>query len=202
MNQLYNVDIGDKQEYSCPNVEGGNCVLTEKKRKSPKDVELRLISELMKNCHRSDRELAKAIRVSQPTVTRTRTRLEKEGIIKEYTMIPDFVKLGYEIMGVSFGRLNEPQKDGTAQESQEAVAEVERKHPYANLMAVRGNGIGKAVMFITFYRNYAAYAKAMQVAKQILHVGFDNLDGFLVDLNDKNNYRILTMAQIARHILS
>jgi DNA-binding Lrp family transcriptional regulator len=175
--------------------------LNEKKRRKPRDVELRLISELMKNCHRSDRELARAIRVSQPTVSRIRTRLEKEGIIKEYAMIPDFTKLGYEIMGVSFGKL-EPQRNGTTTESQEAVAELEQKHPYASLMAVRGIGIGKGVMFITFYRNYGAYAEAMQVARQIPHVSFDSLDGFLVDLNDKNNYRILTMAQIARHILS
>ena len=36
-----------------------------------KDVELKLFSELMKNSRRSDRELAKVIGVSQPTVTRT-----------------------------------------------------------------------------------------------------------------------------------
>jgi hypothetical protein len=40
--------------------------LNAKKRKSKKDVELRLISELMKNCHRSDRELARVLKVSQP----------------------------------------------------------------------------------------------------------------------------------------
>jgi DNA-binding Lrp family transcriptional regulator len=57
-----------------------------------KDIERRLISELMKNSRRSDRELAKALGTSQPTITRTRGKLEREGIIKEYTMIPDFTK--------------------------------------------------------------------------------------------------------------
>jgi DNA-binding Lrp family transcriptional regulator len=66
-----------------------------------KNIELRLISELMKNSRRSDRELAKALGVSQPTVSRTIKRLEEEGYIKEYTMIPDFSKLGYEIMGIT-----------------------------------------------------------------------------------------------------
>ena len=37
---------------------------------SVKDAELKLISELMKNSRRSDRELAKAIGVSQPTIGR------------------------------------------------------------------------------------------------------------------------------------
>ena len=44
-----------------------------------KDVELKLISELMKNSRRSDRELAKTIGVSQPTVSRLIRKLEKNG---------------------------------------------------------------------------------------------------------------------------
>ncbi len=67
-----------------------------------KDVELRLISELMKNSRRSDRELAKAIDVSQPTVSRMIKKLESEDIIKEYAMIPDFHKLEFEILAITF----------------------------------------------------------------------------------------------------
>jgi DNA-binding Lrp family transcriptional regulator len=175
--------------------------MSEKKKKGKKDVELRLISELMRNCHRSDRELARVIKVSQPTVTRIRNRLEKEGIIKEYAMIPDFVKLGYQIMAVTFSTLDQQQNSGTPPESQKAVAEEERKHPYASLMAMRGIGLERDAMFITFFRNYADFAKMLVAAKQIPHVHIDNVSSFLVDLNEKNNYRILTMAQIARHIL-
>jgi DNA-binding Lrp family transcriptional regulator len=60
-----------------------------------KENELKILFELIKNARRSDRELAKAIRVSQPTVTRTRTKLEKMGLVKEYTIIPDLRKMGY-----------------------------------------------------------------------------------------------------------
>lgn len=172
-----------------------------KTEKGLKDVELRLIAELMKNSRRSDRELARTLKVSQPTVTRIRNKLEKEGFVKEYTMIPDFAKLGYQIMGVSFASLDEPQRNGSTAESRKAVVETEQKHPHASLTAVRGSGTGKDTMFITFYRNYAAYAEAMQLTKRIPYVSIDSLESFLVDLNDKNNYRILTMAQVARHIL-
>jgi DNA-binding Lrp family transcriptional regulator len=48
-----------------------------------------MISELMRNCRRSNRELAKAIVTSQPTVSRIINRLEKEGIVEEYAMIPE-----------------------------------------------------------------------------------------------------------------
>jgi DNA-binding Lrp family transcriptional regulator len=60
-----------------------------------KKVELKVLSGLIKNSKISDRELAKTIGVSQPTVTRARTRLEKNGYIQEYTAIPNFAKLGY-----------------------------------------------------------------------------------------------------------
>jgi DNA-binding Lrp family transcriptional regulator len=43
-----------------------------------KAVELRLISELMKNSQRSDRELAKAIGVSQPTISRVKKSWKKK----------------------------------------------------------------------------------------------------------------------------
>ncbi len=72
-----------------------------------KDVELRIVSELMKNSRRSDRELAKAVGVSQPTVSRTIARLEKEGVLREYTVIPDFHKLGYNLMAITLVNVRE-----------------------------------------------------------------------------------------------
>ncbi|MCJ7423289.1 Lrp/AsnC family transcriptional regulator [Candidatus Bathyarchaeota archaeon] len=67
-----------------------------------KENELKILFELIKGARRSDRELAKATRVSQPTVTRTRTKLEKMGLVKEYTIIPDLRKMGYELLVFTF----------------------------------------------------------------------------------------------------
>ena len=92
-------------------------------KKALKDVELKLISELMKNSRRSDRELAKVLGVSQPTVTRIRTRLEKEGHIKEYTMIPDFSQLGYQMMGVTLLKLRELEREEGEMRQRKAAVE-------------------------------------------------------------------------------
>jgi len=54
-----------------------------------------LLLELLKDSKRSDREIAKVLGVSQPTITRMRQRLVKEGAIKEFTVIPDFVRMGF-----------------------------------------------------------------------------------------------------------
>jgi DNA-binding Lrp family transcriptional regulator len=67
------------------------------KPKELKDRELAIVSELMRDSRRSDRQLAKAIGVSQPTVSRLIQKLKNEGAIKECTMIPDFRRLGYSL---------------------------------------------------------------------------------------------------------
>ena len=66
---------------------------------------MKLLAELMKNSKTSDRELATKLGVSQPTVSRIRAKLEREGYIKEYTLVPDFHKLGFEIMAVTLVKL-------------------------------------------------------------------------------------------------
>jgi DNA-binding Lrp family transcriptional regulator len=171
-------------------------------KKALKKVELKLISELMKNSRRSDRELARAIGVSQPTITRVRNRLEKMGVVKEYTMIPDFSQLGYQIMGVTLLKLKEtPRKEGEM-ELRKAAIEVERQNPFASLLVVNGLGIQKDRMFITLYKGYDDFVRTMQLTKQLPWVNVESMESFLVDLQDKSNYRNLTMAQVSRHIQS
>jgi DNA-binding Lrp family transcriptional regulator len=70
-----------------------------------RSVELKLICELLKDSRRSDRELAKTIGVSQTTVSRLIKKLEKQKNFQEYTVIPDFNKLGYEILALTFIKL-------------------------------------------------------------------------------------------------
>jgi len=167
-----------------------------------KKVELKLISELMKNSRRSDRRLARDIGVSQPTITRLRNRLEKMGVVKEYTMIPDFSQLGYQIMGITLLRLKEtPRKEGEM-ELRKAAIEVERQNPFASLLVVNGLGMQKDRMFITLYKDYSDYTRTMQLTKQLPWVNVESMESFLVNLLDKSNYRNLTMAQVTRHIQS
>jgi len=166
-----------------------------------KEVEARLISELMKNSRRSDRELAEAVGVSQPTISRLIKKLEKEGYIKEYTIVPDFEKLGYNLLGFTLVK----QKAVTAQELAEvrkASTEVEKANPHASLMAVDGLGFGKDVLFATFYRDYSAYTETMELVKRIPFADLDSVETFLVNTKDHNNYRILSMSPIANDLVA
>lgn len=67
-----------------------------------KKTEVKLTSELIVNSRRSDGELAKAVGVSRPAVSRMIKKLEKEGYIREYTIIPDFQRLIYHLLAFIF----------------------------------------------------------------------------------------------------
>ena len=78
--------------------------------KELKPIDYKLLFELMKDSHRSDRQLAKALGVSQPTVTRRRTMLETN-LIEGYTITPTFGKIGFELTAFTFTK-NKLQKKG------------------------------------------------------------------------------------------
>jgi DNA-binding Lrp family transcriptional regulator len=164
-----------------------------------KDAELRLISELMKNSRRSDRELAKAVGVSQPTVSRMIKKLEKEGVIKEYTMVPDFKRLGYNLMAATFLGKQETMEEEERRELLKGVSEMEKETPIANLIVVNGIGLEKGRMIINLFKDYSSYVDALRIIKNLPNIDADKVESFLVDLNDKLNFRILSMKELATH---
>jgi len=109
-----------------------------------------LLLELLKDSKRSDREIAKVLGVSQPTVTRTRQRLVKEGAIREFTIIPDFVEMGYEIMAVSCFKLKIDER------SVEKAKKVAMAKPNV-IFASSGQGMGKNAVMISLHRNYTDF---------------------------------------------
>jgi len=125
-----------------------------------RDIELKVLSELMKNSRRSDRELARAVESSQPTVTRVRTKLEREGYIQEYTAFPDWRKTGYEVLVVTFARIDGAvyqkmsRKDGFRDE----ILAFLHRNP-SIIFATSGSGFGMERMIISIHRDYSEYVK-------------------------------------------
>jgi DNA-binding Lrp family transcriptional regulator len=113
---------------------------------------LSLLLELLKDSKRSDRELAKVLGVSQPTVSRTRWRLVKEGIIRDFTVIPDLVKLGYEIMAIIFFKLK------VTKASIEKAIKVTKAKPNI-IFASEAEGMGKNGVIISLHIDYTDFSK-------------------------------------------
>lgn len=165
-----------------------------------KDVELKLVCELMKNSRRSDRELARVLGVSQPTVSRIVKKLEKEGVIKEYAMIPDFTKLGFQIMSIDFAKLKKPISEEKLKETRKQVRQTLLKEPESAIVGMTGMGFNSDRVIVAFHEDYSTYTKALDKIKQHPLVEVEEIKSFLVDLNDKSQYLTLTLSSLADYL--
>jgi DNA-binding Lrp family transcriptional regulator len=126
--------------------------------KELKPLDYQLLFELMKDSHRSDRQLAKALGISQPTVTRRRAMLE-DNIIDGYTVVPKFGQIGFEITAFTFLKTKLNHLKG--QEKEKAFKELKdwyAKQPNVVLVA-EGNGLGWDAICVSLHENYTDFAK-------------------------------------------
>jgi DNA-binding Lrp family transcriptional regulator len=157
-----------------------------------KSVEVKLICELIRNTRKSDRELAKLIGVSQPTVSRIRARLEKEGVIA-YTGVPDLRKLGFQIIAVTFGS----SKSGHHSDAIAAKAKAFiDDHP--NLIFVSsGRGLNSDKIAISVHKSYSDYAEYVREIRVEWTDFMTMTDSFLISLNSDNMPRPISLKYIA-----
>ena len=171
------------------------------KAKSLKQNELKLLCELLKGSRRSDRELAKRLGVSQPTVTRVRSKLEKEGIIKEYTIIPDFQRLGFQLMSVTFLKFKKPLSDEGLESVRTTSRKLTENYPAATILALSGMGIDSDRVIVTFHKDYSEYADFVRNSRtQRAQTVIDETRSFLVNLNDRTNFLPLTFSLLADYL--
>ncbi len=165
-------------------------------------VEWRLIAELLKDCRKSDRELSKKLKVSQPTISRMRHKLENEGYINRYTITPDFRKLGFTIAALTFvryrGGLDLKKADEMRKRAEERFAEAS----FASnvILFERGLGFGYTGILVSFHEDYSSFTEFLKVVKQFTVLDTD-LKTFLIDLNDNVHYRSLTFDPLSHYLL-
>ena len=126
--------------------------------KELKPLDYQLLFELMKDSHRSDRQLAKALGVSQPTVTRRRAMLE-DNTIEGYTVIPKFGQIGFEMAALTF--LKSKLKFKTGEEKSEALAKMRdwyMKQPNV-ILDLDGRGMGWDAVCISLHENFANFSE-------------------------------------------
>ncbi len=68
---------------------------------------LKVLYTMMAHGNRSDRKIAKILGVCNTTLSRRRKKLEAEGFIQEYTLIPNLQKLGFEFIVFTFASTND-----------------------------------------------------------------------------------------------
>lgn len=166
-----------------------------------KELERKLLSELMKNSRRSDRELAKAIGVSQPTTTRLRTKLEKEGYIKEYTIIPNFSKIGYNIMALNFMKLDPKITNKEIEGLRDTHPETIGRDPFGVVLIHRGMGLGYDAVIASFHQDYASYDDFRSFVKHLMSEGVTEMNVFLINLDEEKNTLPPTLMFLSREMM-
>lgn len=159
-------------------------------------MDYEILYELMKNARRSDRQLARILNTSQPTITRKRILLEKE-LIDGYTAIPKWEKLGYQIFAVTLV------KSKSALGSKERYETV-RKRGLNWLMnqpsiimggGCRGSGVNS--FMISVHKNYADYDEFMHNYRLELGDTADDVQTILVNLHGRELLKPLRFRYLA-----
>jgi DNA-binding Lrp family transcriptional regulator len=164
--------------------------------KELKPLDYKLLWELVKNSRRSDRQLAKAIGTSQPTVTRRRTFLEKE-LIDGYTAIPKWQKLGYELFAITFVKIK------AILASKKMYAEIRKKgldwlmSQHQIVMAGSCRGMGVDSFMMSFHKGYSDYDEFMRNYRLELGETIDDVQSVLVNLNGKELLKPLNLRYLA-----
>jgi DNA-binding Lrp family transcriptional regulator len=161
-----------------------------------KPLDYKILFELMKNAKRSDRQLAKLLRVSQPTVSRRRAFVEKE-LIDGYTAVPKWEKLGYEILAITLI------KTKSSLASQEKYVSVRKrglewlmKQP--NIIMSGGcRGMGVSAFMISVHKNYSDYDEFMYKYRLELADTVDDLQTVIVNLAGRELLKPLHLKYLA-----
>ena len=168
-----------------------------------KNIDYEILFELMKNSKISDRKLARMIGVSQPTITRRRARLEKEGYIS-YSGIPNFVKMGLTIMAFNFLSWNsegEKLSAGRSKDFMDNVASFLKKYPNV-IFASTGSGMEMGRVSISLHKNYGDHINFIRSLQKDWGQYIAKRDVFLVSLESDNIVKQFSFDRLMNYIRS
>lgn len=142
-----------------------------------KKHEIELIAELLKDSRQSDRAIGKTLGVSQPTVSRTRAKLERDRVILQYSFIPDLTRLGFELLAITTSSVRVL---GDKKMQEKAIAYL--KDAPNVLYAARAQGMGKDAIIISVHKDFTDYENfAVKLKRDWINV-IENIESILVSL--------------------
>ena len=146
---------------------------------------VKLLCELIRNSRRSDRDLAKILGFSQPSVSRLRKILEKEAIL-QYTAIPDFSYLGFDLIVFTFYRMKEP-----VHPLREKAEKWLKEQPNV-VFSSEGQGMEVDRVMMSVHRDYADFSEFHQKCRKELGTYIESFRTFIVSLRGHEIGRLFT----------
>ena len=157
-----------------------------------KNREKELLFQLLRNSKLSDREIARKLKTSQSTITRTRHKLEHR-FIKAYTIVPDLSKLNIEIIAFTFANCTRP----TA-ELMKTINEFLEKQQNV-IFAGHGEGMGKTGIFVSFHKDFTDFTEFTRKVRLVCKGFAETVESFMVP-SDKL-FRTLNMGPAVEYLL-
>ncbi len=163
--------------------------------KELKSIDYKLLFELMKDSHRSDRQLAKVLGVSQPTITRRRAMLE-ENYMLGYTVIPKFFEIGFEIFAITFLKTNvRSQRGQTKEESVKKLKDWYMKLPGV-VLVLEGLGMGWDLACFSVHENFTGYTDFRKSVESELSDWIVGSESFIVNLGTNTVFKPLQLKSL------
>jgi DNA-binding Lrp family transcriptional regulator len=128
--------------------------------------------------------------------------LEKEGVIREYTMIPDFSKLGYSLLTVTLVKhRRDLDRRQLGEGAKEGLDRAQAGESPEMVMAETGMGLGYDAVVVAYEKDYSSHTKLIDRIRAFEHLQAAETQTFIVDLKDKVHYRPFTFQTLANHLL-
>jgi len=138
-----------------------------------KTRESKILIQLLKNSKLSDREIAKKLKTSQSTITRTRHKLEKR-FIQSYTIVPNLSELDIELIAFTFGKCS-----ASTPEWMKKVEDFISDQPNV-VFAGFGEGMGKTGFVVSFHKDFSDYTEFMRKSRLACKDPGMTLESFIV----------------------
>ncbi|MFH1105811.1 MAG: Lrp/AsnC family transcriptional regulator, partial [Candidatus Aenigmatarchaeota archaeon] len=127
-----------------------------------RERERKVLIELLKDGRKPDKHIANDLRMTQPTVTRIRQKLEKTGMIRSYRPVVSEKKLGFTITVLTFFIWHDSSE---TKEIKECIDYIVR-HPHVTYFA-EGEGLrGKNAVILSLHIDFADYENFMHELRE------------------------------------
>jgi len=154
-----------------------------------------LLYELTKNSRRSDRDLAKTLGLSQPSIGRLRKILEEEAIL-QYTAIPDFSYVGFDLMVFTLYRRKEP-----LEPIMKGTERWLNEQPNV-LFLSEGQGMEADRVAISVHKDYADFSEFHKEFRKEMNPYLETCKTFMVSLRGHRISRFFPFNESVKHALN
>ncbi len=118
-------------------------------------LDLKVLFTLLSLSNKSDRAIAKILGISNTSLSKRRRRLEKDGCIKEYTVIPDLHSMGLDVIVFYFSSTSDMLTPAQLKESRELAL----KHPEVLCLLEEQNLAGTSWFAVTIHKTYDGFVE-------------------------------------------